>query len=193
MSYNTSPKNREHYDDLADWKKAVHQAGGDFRKKDDGSFEAHAHDGFCGEFKGKAGWLVDKWTMKEGSPSDFAKPEIKFKKLDDLPNKGKGPAYSPSDIMIAMKALHKMIHAQAAAYGGPHSKLLPAGIAETSLLKSVVNGEPETLDEGIDSELEAAYQVATSLQEQLKNSDDMKLVLKLIGHVNKALSLASKC
>lgn len=126
------------------------------------------------------------------SPSDFAKPEIKFKKLDDLPNKGKGPAYSPSDIMTAMKALHKMIHAQAAAYGGPHSKLLPAGIAETSLLKSVVNGEPETLDEGIDNELEAAYQVATDLQKQLKDDADMKLVLKLIGHVNKALSLASK-
>lgn len=64
------------------------------------------------------------------TPSNFAKPEIEFKKLDDLPGKGKGKAHTAKEIMHAMKVLHQMIHAQARAYGGKDSKLLPAGIAE---------------------------------------------------------------
>lgn len=67
--------------------------------------------------------------LLEGSPSDFAPTEIKFKKLDDLPKNGK--AYTPAEIMAAMKVLHKMVHAQADAYGGKRSKLLPVGIAES--------------------------------------------------------------
>lgn len=64
------------------------------------------------------------------TPSDFAAPEIEFKKLDDLPGKGKGKPYTADEIMRAMKVLHKMIHAQAKHYGGKNSKLLQAGIAE---------------------------------------------------------------
>jgi len=64
------------------------------------------------------------------TPSNFAAPEIKFKKLDDLPGKGKGKPHTAAEIMHAMKILHRMIHAQAEKYGGKDSKLLPAGIAE---------------------------------------------------------------
>lgn len=64
------------------------------------------------------------------SPSNFAPAEIQFNKLDDLPNKGKGKPHTAADIMKAMKVLHQMIHKQAEHYGGKHSKLLPAGIAE---------------------------------------------------------------
>lgn len=64
------------------------------------------------------------------APFDFSKSKIKFKKLDDLPNKGKGKPYTPDQIMKAMAVLHKMIHKQAEYYGGEDSKLLPAGIAE---------------------------------------------------------------
>ncbi len=64
------------------------------------------------------------------SPSNFAKPEIKFDKLDDLPNKGFGKPHSVEAVMKAMRVLHKMIHQQAEHYGGKDSKLLPAGIAE---------------------------------------------------------------
>jgi coenzyme F420-reducing hydrogenase alpha subunit len=65
--------------------------------------------------------------LREGNPFDFVEPEVKFKKLDDLP---KGRPHTPDEIMKAMHALHKMVHAQAAAYGGKHGKLLPVGITE---------------------------------------------------------------
>src|SRR5574343_394864 len=74
-----------------------------------------------------------KHEKASGNPFDFAKTESKFKKLDDLP---KGKPNTASEVMNAMKALHKMVHAQAHTYGGKHGKLLPVGIAEQSLLKS---------------------------------------------------------
>lgn len=67
-----------------------------------------------------------KDLLGNANPFDFAEPTIKFKKLDDLPKK----PHSMADIDAAMKVLHKMVHAQAHAYGGKHGKLLPAGIAE---------------------------------------------------------------
>lgn len=71
--YDTSEKNREHHDDLAEWKRAVRHAGADFTIPNFGAtlYRANAHDGFCGEFdteKGE-GWLVNKWSkskMNEG-------------------------------------------------------------------------------------------------------------------------------
>jgi hypothetical protein len=66
------------------------------------------------------------------TPSDFAEPEEEFKsykKLDDLPPRG-AKLNSKDDVMKAMAVLHRMIHAQAKAYGGKNSKLLPVGIAE---------------------------------------------------------------
>jgi hypothetical protein len=71
--------------------------------------------------------------MKETAASFWAKAEIDFDKLDDMPKK----PYTPEDIMAALKILNKMVHLQAHAYGGKESKLLPVGIAEGSLLKQV--------------------------------------------------------
>lgn len=124
------------------------------------------------------------------SPSDFAKPVVKFDKLDDLPKK----AHTPDAIMAAMKALHKMIHAQAKHYGGKHSKLLPAGIAENSLLKSIANGDPEELmEDGIDNTFEDAYLACSNLQKRLSHDQEsMDMLLAIIEHVNKAFSLANK-
>ena len=65
--------------------------------------------------------------MEETNASKWAPAEIDFKKLDDLP---KGKPHTPDAVIKAMKALHQMIHAQAKAYGGKDSKLLPVGIAE---------------------------------------------------------------
>lgn len=127
------------------------------------------------------------------SPSDFAAPEIEFKKLDDLPGKGLGKAYTPDQIMAAMKVLHKMIHAQAKAYGGKNSKLLAAGIAEGSLLQTVTSAKlTDVVEESIDDEMEAAYQTATELQKHLTDETSMKLVLKLIKHINTALAQTAK-
>jgi hypothetical protein len=67
------------------------------------------------------------------SPSDFAPAIIKFKKLDSLP---RGTVHSSDDVMKAMVVLHRMIHAQAQAYGGKNSKLLPVGIAEHCSFKT---------------------------------------------------------
>lgn len=129
-----------------------------------------------------------------GNPFDFAAPEVEFKKLDDLPGKGKGKPNTAADIMKAMAVLHKMIHAQAAAYGGKNSKLLPAGIAEGSLLQQVSAFEEEYLSEDkskIDFELEKAYKIASALVHVLaknKDEDSLKKVLDLIAHINAALS-----
>jgi len=70
-----------------------------------------------------------KDLFAEGNPFDFAEPVVKFKKLDDLPKKPN----STAGVDKAMKALHKMVHAQAHAYGGKHGKLLPVGIAEIKI------------------------------------------------------------
>lgn len=66
-------------------------------------------------------------SKEETSASFWAEPEVEFKKLDDLP---KGKPHTPDAVIKAMKALHQMVHAQAKAYGGKDSKLLPVGIAE---------------------------------------------------------------
>ena len=77
------------------------------------------------------------------SPSNWAKPIIKFDKLDDLPKK----PYTPEEIMAAMKILYRQVHAQSEAYGGKDSKLLPVGIAE-SLHRQVAQ-----LSESFDSKI----------------------------------------
>lgn len=71
--------------------------------------------------------------MEETSASKWADPEINFHKLDDLP---KGKPHTPDAVLKAMKALHAMVHAQARAYGGKNSKLLPVGIAEAPTFKT---------------------------------------------------------
>lgn len=118
------------------------------------------------------------------SPSNFAAPEVKFNKLDDLPGKGKGKAYSPAEIMKAMKVLHKMIHAQAKAYGGKHSKLLAAGIAEGSLLQSVANTELVE-DDTVDQAMDEAYTAIEQLQELGTDEDAL---LALITSLTKAIA-----
>lgn len=95
--------------------------------------------------------------------------------------------------MAAMKVLHKMIHAQAKAYGGKNSKLLPAGIAEGGLLKGITNAElVDVVEESIDIELEQAYRSLSELQKLLDNEQAMKLLLKIIKHVNTALKHATQ-
>lgn len=130
------------------------------------------------------------------SPSNFAKSEIKFDKLDDLPNKGKGKPHTSDEVMKAMAVLHKMIHAQAQHYGGKESKLLPAGIAEGSLMQQVSSFEEEHLSEAIgklDHELDMAYKIANKLIKHFRHDEEgMKLLLALIGHINTALEEAHK-
>lgn len=125
------------------------------------------------------------------SPSNFARPKVRFKRLDDLPNKGKGAPHTADEIMAAMKVLHRMVHAQAAAYGGEHSKLLPVGIAEGGLLRQVAGGDPtERLEEGVDTELEAAYRTCETLRRRLGGDKvAMDLLLTVIQRVNRALRL----
>ena len=62
--YDTSKKNREHYDDFAEWKKAAIQAGCAIVNVDNRHRKAEGHDGLTGEFDvlGEEGWLVDKWS-----------------------------------------------------------------------------------------------------------------------------------
>jgi hypothetical protein len=132
-----------------------------------------------------------KQPKAHGNPFDFAAPEIKFNKLDDLP---KGKPNTADQVMQAMKALHKMVHAQAHAYGGTHGKLLPVGIAEQSLLKqfSMLDEDVERVDP-IGSELDEAYNIAHSLVDHLaheKDDEGMQMLLKLITHINKALDLS---
>lgn len=121
------------------------------------------------------------------SPSDWAPAEVKFKKLDDLP---KGKPNTAAQVMQAMKALHRMIHAQAKAYGGTHSKLLPVGIAETSLLKSVAQLD-EIAPANVDDSLETAYMCCNRLQRHLSAANDdegLDLLLDILKHVNGALA-----
>lgn len=83
--YDTSEKNREHYDDFTEWKSALRSAGGDYYmpKKDVSFYVGNAHDGKCGEFdteKGE-GWLCEKWSkpVKE-SVGVVLSPEAKKSK-----------------------------------------------------------------------------------------------------------------
>lgn len=124
------------------------------------------------------------------TPSDFAEQPVKFKKLDDLPGKGFGKPHTAAEVMAAMKVLHQMIHAQAKAYGGKNSKLVPAGITETSLLKSVTQlDEIATAD--VDENLETAYMCCNRLVRHLStkgDEDGLELVLDVIKHINSALA-----
>jgi hypothetical protein len=133
------------------------------------------------------------------TPSDFAKPEVEFNKLDDLP---KGRPNTAAEVMKAMAVLHKMIHAQAKHYGGKNSRLLPAGIAEGSLLQQVSAYEEEHLSEAdteadteVDAELDKAYACAQKLMHHMAkkhDEDGMIMVLELIKHVNRALDARSR-
>lgn len=121
------------------------------------------------------------------TPSDWAPAEVEFDKLDDLP---KGKPNTNDQIMNAMRVLHRMIHAQAKAYGGKKSKLLPVGIAETSLLKSVAQLD-EIATAGVDDSLETAYMCCNRLQRHLSNSGDeqgLDLLLDVFKHINSALA-----
>lgn len=124
------------------------------------------------------------------SPSDWAKPVVKFKKLDDLP---KGKPSTGDQVMAAMRALFKMVHLQSDMYGGKNSKLLPVGIAEQSLLKSF-----QQLDEistaSVDDELEAAYMACNRLRRRISELDDqesMDLLLDVVTHLNAGLAKAA--
>lgn len=96
--YDTSEKNREHFDDYYDWAKAVAQAGADTFKKSKNVRGAMGHEGECGEFdrEKKEGWLIDKWSMSEakkkapiGSKPNqglvHVSPEL-MKKLNKIPS-----------------------------------------------------------------------------------------------------------
>lgn len=123
------------------------------------------------------------------SPSNWALSTIKFKKLDDLP---KGKPHTSDAIMAAMRVLHRMIHAQAIAYGGKKSKLLPVGIAETSLL-SQVSQLDEISTASVDDNLEAACMCCNRLQRHLASRDDaegMELLLDVFNYVNSSLAEA---
>ena len=125
------------------------------------------------------------------TPSDWATTTIKFKKLDDLP---KGKPNTGEQIMAAMRTLHKMVAAQAKAYGGKNSKLLPVGIAETSLMKAVMQLD-EIKTASVDDNLEAAYMCCNRLQRHLAEKSDgegMDLLYEIIKHVNIALADAHK-
>lgn len=90
--YDTSKNNREHYDDFAEWKKAVRGAGADYimPKKGVSVYHANGHDGKCGEFDTEEGegWLVDKWsktskvaeTKKDDGPVGVPNPSPDAKK-----------------------------------------------------------------------------------------------------------------
>ncbi len=135
-----------------------------------------------------------KKPQTSGGPFDFAAPEVKFKKLDDLP---KSKPNTAAEVMNAMKALHKMVHAQAHAYGGKHGKLLPVGIAENSLLKSfeMIAEDGESGVDPVGSELDSAYEKAHALVDHLahmKDPEGMTMLLDVLKHLNRALDLVKK-
>lgn len=68
--------------------------------------------------------------MSETSASKFAAPAVKFKKLKA------GKLNTQDNVLAAMKTLHAMAQAQAKAYGGKHSKLLPVGITEAPTFRT---------------------------------------------------------
>ena len=83
-----------------------------------------------------------------------------------------------------------MIHAQAKAYGGAHSKLLPVGIAEMPLLQSFAQLD-EIAPANVDDNLETAYMCCNRLQRHLLAANDeegLDLLLDILKHVNGALA-----
>lgn len=110
-----------------------------------------------------------------GNPFDFAKPVIKFDKIDDMPKK----PHTYETVMKALRALHKMVHAQAEHYGGKHGKLLPAQIAETTLLGQLINLQQEREEAMLDaSDLfeQAAVEFVNGLSDE-----DLKRFGKLLN------------
>lgn len=121
------------------------------------------------------------------TPSDWAKPVVKFKKLDDLP---KGDPSTGEQVMNAMRALFKMVSKQSDMYGGKNSKLLPVGIAENSLLKSFQNLD-EVSTASVDDEMEAAYMACNRLRRrigELSDDEAMQLLLDVVSYINIALA-----
>jgi hypothetical protein len=121
------------------------------------------------------------------SPSNWSKTPVKFRRLNDLP---KGKPNTGADVMAAMQALHRMVSAQAKAYGGEDSKLMKVGIAETSLLQSVTQLD-EIAMAGVDDNLEAAHMCCNRLQRHLSDAKDeygLELLLDIFKHVNSAIA-----
>jgi hypothetical protein len=121
------------------------------------------------------------------SPSNWTKTPVKFHRLNDLP---KGKPNTGDEVMKAMMALHKMVAAQAKAYGGKDSKLLKVGIAEGSLLQAVTQLD-EVATAGVDENLETAYMCCNRLQRHLTEQGDehgVELLLDVIKHINSALA-----
>lgn len=128
------------------------------------------------------------------SPSNFSKPKIRFKKLNDLP---KGRAYTGAEILAAMKVLNHMIHDQAKAYGGKESKLLPAGIAE-SLIQQAMIDEAATIGDvihDVQKKLDEAYEKCNQLQTHLAKNNDgegMDMLHGVLASINSALAAVFK-
>lgn len=121
------------------------------------------------------------------TPSDWAEPEIDFKRLDDLPP---GAPHTQAAIMDAMRMLHKLVHAQAKAYGGKNSKLLQAGIAEGSLLRQVAGCQLNE-DYSVRDSLDAAYMCCNRLQRHLGkvgDNESLTMLLEIIKHINLAIA-----
>jgi hypothetical protein len=121
------------------------------------------------------------------SPSNWTKTPVKFHRLNDLP---KGKPNTAAEVMVAMQALHKMVAAQAKAYGGKDSKLLKVGIAENSLLQSVTQLD-EIATAGVDENLETAFMCCNRLQRHLSEQQDehgLELLLDVFKHINSALA-----
>ena len=70
-AYDTSPNNREYFDDVKEWARAVLEDGGEVVKAR-GVYVAHGWEGEMGEFDPNTGegWLVDKIVREQGADSD---------------------------------------------------------------------------------------------------------------------------
>jgi hypothetical protein len=108
-----------------------------------------------------------------------------MKKLDDLP---KMP-HSMADVMKAMAELHKLVLKQSAAYGGKHSKYLPAHVVETSLMKSISSIDDLYEGDEVDRLLNIVHNQVQTLSEHLKEQDD-KEGLRILGSLMKMLGAA---
>lgn len=109
-----------------------------------------------------------------------------FKKLDDLP---KGRPHTYDEVMKAMGVLHKLILAQSHAYGGKHSKYIPAQVVETSLLKAVHKSLEPIHEDETDRLLDVTHDKAEALAKHLKDTDDGK-GLAMLGQLLKMLGIA---
>jgi hypothetical protein len=131
-----------------------------------------------------------------GNPFDFAKPIIKFKKLDDDGKGKENKPYTHDEVMAALAVLHKMIHAQAEHYGGMNGKLLQAGVVEGSLLQQVSSAEfiVESGDE-LEDKLQEMYKAANDLLRRIAGLEDrgaIQMLVKLINSITNAVQLAQK-